>query len=236
MEICVSAPPPGGVWRVGRDPDPLAPSKSGGSSEVLKPGTGNRFDSPSGNFGVRYFATSLDGCFGETLARFRPDPLLSEVIGDEWRKLGFMAVGDIPADWRQRRTAVRVGFPSGGHNAKFKDGAQFLDIESVETREAMRSDLAPLLAYYHYDDLDVALVRGRDRRVTRYISQWVFEQADEDGDPLYAGIRYLSRLNTAWECWAVFDDVEIEELERRPIRGDDRSYKKIAKLYGLTPH
>lgn len=221
---------------MGRDPDPLAPSKSGGSSEVLKPGTGNRFDSPSGNFGVRYFATSLDGCFGETLARFRPDPLLSEVIGDEWRKLGFMAVGDIPADWRQRRTAVRVGFPSGGHNAKFKDGAQFLDIESVETREAMRSDLAPLLAYYHYDDLDVALVRGRDRRVTRYISQWVFEQADEDGDPLYAGIRYLSRLNTAWECWAVFDDVEIEELERRPIRGDDRSYKKIAKLYGLTPH
>lgn len=221
---------------MGRDPDPLAPSKSGGSSEVLKPGTGNRFDSPSGNFGVRYFATSLDGCFGETLARFRPDPLLSEVIGDEWRELGFMAVGDIPADWRQRRTAVRVGFPSGGHNAKFKDGGQFLDIESVETREAMRSDLAPLLAYYHYDDLDVALVRGRDRRVTRYISQWVFEQADEDGDPLYAGIRYLSRLNTAWECWAVFDDVEIEELERRPIRGDDRSYKKIAKLYGLTPH
>ncbi|HET7508865.1 MAG TPA: RES domain-containing protein [Solirubrobacterales bacterium] len=236
MEIYVSSPPPSGVWRVGRDPDPLAASKSGGSSEVLKPGTGNRFDSPSGNFGVRYFATSLDGCFGETLARFRPDPLLSKVIGDEWRKLGFMEVGDIPADWRQRRTAVRVGFPGGGHNAKFKGGVQFLDIESVETREAMRSDLAPLLAYYHYDDLDVALVRGRDRRVTRYISQWVFEQVDEDGHPLYAGIRYLSRLNTEWECWAVFDDVEIEELERRPLRGDDRSYKKIAKLYGLTPH
>jgi hypothetical protein len=236
LGICVSVPLPGGVWRIGRDPDPLAASKSGGSSEVLKPGTGNRFDSPSGNYGVRYFATNLDGCFGETLARFRPDPLLAEVIGDEWRKLGFMAVGDIPADWRQRRTAVRVGFPNGGRNAKFKDSARFLDIESVETREAMRPDLAPLLAYYHYDDLDVALVRGRDRRVTHYISQWVFEQVDDDGHPLYAGIRYLSRLNTGWECWAVFDDVELEELERRPIRGDDRSYKKIAKLYGLTPH
>jgi len=236
LGIQVKAPPGGGVWRVGRDPDPLAASKSAGSSEVLKPGTGNRFDSPSGTYGVRYFATTLDGCFGETLARFRPDPVLSKVIGDEWRELGFMEVGDVPADWRQRRTAVRVGFPDGDHNSKFKDGARFLDIESVQTREAMRSDLGDLLAYYRYDDLDVAVVRGRDRRVTRYISQWAFEQADEKGRPLFAGIRYLSRLNTEWECWAVFDDVEMKELERRPVRREDASYQRIAKLYGLIPH
>jgi hypothetical protein len=162
--------------------------------------------------------------------------MLSKVIGDEWQEMGFMNVGDIPADWRQRRTAVRVGFPPGGQNAKFPEGVRFLDIESVETREAMRDDFAPLLAYYHYPDLDVALVRGRDRRLTRYISQWVFEQVDENGQPLYAGIRYLSRLSTDWECWAIFDDVEIEELERRPIRSEDVSYQRIAKLYKLTPH
>jgi hypothetical protein len=72
--------------------------------------------------------------------------------------------------------------------------------------------------------------------VTRYISQWAFEQADEVGRPLFAGIRYLSRLNTEWECWAVFDDVEMKELERRPIRREDASYQRIAKLYGLIPH
>lgn len=236
MEILVTEPPAEGIWRIGRDPDPLAASKSVSASELSKPGTGNRFDSPTGGYGVRYFGTSLEGCFGETLARFRPDPVLSKVIGSEWQEMGVMNVGDIPADWRQRRTAVRVGFPEEGQNAKFPDGVRFLDIESVETREAMREDLAELLAYYHYPDLDVALVRGRDRRVTRYISQWVFEQADENGQPLYAGIRYLSRLNSEWECWAVFEDVEMEELERRPIRGEDPSYQRIAKLYGLNPH
>jgi hypothetical protein len=236
LSLSLTAPPAGGIWRVGRDPDPLAASKSSGSSELSKPGTGNRFDSPTGSYGVRYFGTTLDGCFGETLARFRADPLLSKVIGSEWQEMGFMNVGDIPADWRQRRTAVRAGFPGGGQNAKFTDGIRFLDIESMETREAMREDLAPLLAYYHYPDLDIALVRGRDRRLTRYIGQWVFEQIDESGQPLYAGIRYLSRLNSDWECWAVFDDVEIEELERRPIRLEDVSYQRIANLYGLTPH
>jgi hypothetical protein len=236
LGIAFSAPPKGGIWRVGRDPDPLAASKSLGSSELPKAGTGNRFDSASGGYGVRYFATTLDGCFGETLARFRADPVLSKVIGDEWQELGFMNVGDIPADWRQRRTAVRVSFPEGEQNAKFPRGIQFLDIESVETREALREDLAQLLAYYGYPDLDVALVRGRDRRLTRYISQWVFEQTDEAGNPLYAGIRYLSRLNTDWELWAVFDDVEMKELERRPIRREDASYQRIAKLYGLIPH
>lgn len=237
MGVQLTPPPANGVWRVGRDPDPLAASKSSATSELSKPGTGNRFDSPTGNYGVRYFGTTLDGCFGETLARFRADPLLAKVVGEEWREMGFMDIGDIPADWRQRRTAVRVGFPEEqGPNVRFPDGVRFLDIESFETREAMRSDLAPLLAYYHYADLDVALVRGRDRRMTRHISQWAFEQADEEERPLYAGIRYLSRLNSDWECWAVFDEIELEELERRPIRSEDASYNRIGRQYGLTPH
>lgn len=236
MPVETVAAPDEGVWRVGRDPDPLSASRSSGSSELSTPGTGNRFDSPTGEYGVRYFATSLEGCFGETLARFRADPKLAELIGSEWQERGFMSVGDIPADWRQRRTAVHVRFPPDGSNSKFPMGIQFLDIESIETREAMRADFAPLLAYYHYDDLDVAVVRGRDRRMTRYVSQWAFQQVDDEGRPLYAGIRYLSRLNSEWECWAVFDDVQIEELNRRPILPQDPALKKIAKLYSLTPY
>lgn len=221
---------------MGRDPEPLAASRSSGSSELSKPGTGNRFDSPAGTYGVRYFATTRDGCFGEILARFRADPVLAGIIGPEWRERGWMDVGDIPADWRQRRAAVRVTFPSTGRNAKFPDGIRFLDIESMETREAMRPDFEELLAFHKYPDLDIPVVRGRDRRMTRYISQWAFEQYDAAGQPLYAGIRYLSRLNNDWECWAVFDDVEIEELERRPILREDAALQRIARVYGLTPH
>lgn len=236
MAVEVVAAPDEGLWRVGRDPDPLSASRSSGSSEQAKPNTGNRFDSPTAAYGVRYFATTLDGCYGETLARFRADPALATLIGEEWHDLGFMHVGDIPADWRQRRTAVHVTVPPDGANARFPLGVQFLDIESAETREAIRTDFVPLLAFYGYEDLDVPIVRGHDRRITRFISQWTYEQQDDDGSPLYAGIRYLSRLNSDWECWAIFDYVELTELNRRPILREDEALRRIAKLYSLTPY
>jgi hypothetical protein len=111
---------------------------------------------------------------------------------------------------------------------------RFLDIESVQTREALLPDFEPLLKFFGYPDLDVPVVRGHDRRITRYISQWTYEQVDEDECPMYAGIRYLSRLNSDWELWAVFDNVAIEEMTRRAILPNDEALKRVAKTYGLT--
>jgi hypothetical protein len=82
----------------------------------------------------------------------------------------------------------------------------------------------------------VATVRGGDRRITRLIGQWAYEQADDEGRPRFAGIRYLSRLNTRWECWGVFDDVSIEEMTRRPILATDPALRSVCKTYSLTPH
>jgi hypothetical protein len=234
LAVEVVAAPEDGVWRVGREPDLLSASVSTKTSRPGKPNTGNRFDSPTGAYGVRYFASSLDGCYGETLARFRADKKLAQVIGAEWSDLGFMNVGDIPADWRQRRGAIRVRFPADGSNAGFSAGVRFLDIESLPTREALLPDFEPLLKFYGYADLDVAVVRGHDRRVTRYISQWTYEQVDEDERPMYAGVRYLSRLNSDWELWAVFDNVGIEEMTRRAILRSDEALQRVAKTYGLT--
>jgi len=233
MSIEAVAAPDEGVWRVGRAPDPLAPPDPLPPSLLDQPSTGNRFDSPTGAYRALYFATTLDGCFGETLARFRPDPALRALVQDEWTKLGFMDVGDVPADWRQRRIAVHVRFPAEGTFAK---GVQFLDVESVETREELAAELAPLLAFYGFKDLDVATVRGGDRRITRWIGQWAYDARDAEGDSRFAGVRYLSRLNTDWECWAVFDDVAIAELNRRPILAGDEALVRVAKVYGLTQH
>lgn len=63
---------PDGVWRVGRAPDPLALPDPVPRSLPDKPGLGNRFDSPAGTYRTLYFSTTLAGCYGETLARFRP--------------------------------------------------------------------------------------------------------------------------------------------------------------------
>lgn len=225
--------PDGGVWRVGRAPDPLALPDPVPRSLLDKPGLGNRFDSPSGTYRTLYFSTTLAGCYGETLARFRPDPALAGVIGDEWSSLGFMRIGDVPADWRQRRMAVQVRFHQDG---LFAHGVRFLDVESLETREVLRRELGAVLAFYGLEDLDVATVRGGDRRITRLIGQWAYEQADDQGRPQFAGIRYLSRLNTKWECWAAFDDVSIEEMNRRPILATDPALRTVCKTYSLTPH
>jgi hypothetical protein len=200
--------------------DPLEP-------ELLEgPSAGNRFDSPTQDYRVCYFATSLDGCFGETLARFRPSPNLAAIAREE----GFMSSGEVPADWRHRRLAARV-MPVASSKLP---AIRFLDVEAARTRAVLRDQLGNLLAYFGYDDLDVPTVRGKDRRITRWIGRWAYEQRDDDDRPTFAGIRYLSRLNTDWECWVVFEDVPLDELERRPVQRDDDALTRVARLYGLT--
>jgi hypothetical protein len=88
--------------------------------------------------------------------------------------------------------------------------------------------MAEMLVYYGYSDLDISVVRGDDRRVTRWISQWA-----RDCDLPFAGVRYLSRLEDAWECWAVFDHVKLVEVERRPILVNDETLAAVAKRFGL---
>jgi hypothetical protein len=231
MSVKTAEAPAAGAWRVGRSPDPLVLSDPLLPSELSGRLTGNRFDSPTGGYRVLYFATDLKGCYGETLARFRPDTHLLELLREEWEARGWMNVGDVPASWRQRRIAVRARFVAGG---RFSRGVRFLDVEAARTREVLKRELAGVLSYWGYADLDVSTVRGGDRRVTRLIGQWAYDKADDDGRPLYAGIRYLSRLNSSWECWAVFEDVEIEEVERRAVLATEPALERVAKLYGLT--
>ncbi len=136
----VVEPPKSGLWRVGRSPDPLRFSDPLDPELLESRATGNRFDSPTGVYRVCYFATTLDGCFGETLSRFRPDPSLSSIADEE----GFMALGEVPADWRHRRLAVRdVPTPNDAVPA-----IRLLDVELAETRAVLREELGKLLAFY----------------------------------------------------------------------------------------
>ncbi len=219
-------PPESGFWRVGRSPDPINFAEPPDSSLLDNAAAGNRFDSPTRDYRVCYFATQLDGCFGETLARFRPDPALIAISTEE----GFMPAGEVPADWRVRRLAVRARPVEDDRIPTIR----FLDVEALQTRQALRTELAELLAFYGYKDLDVSVVRGGDRRITRWIGRWAFQQRDDDGAATYAGVRYLSRLSTKWECWAVFNRVTLEEQERRPILRHDDSLARVASTYDLT--
>jgi hypothetical protein len=221
--------PADGFWRVGRAPNPLEVGPPLSPDELDDAKLGNRWDSPVGDYRVVYFGSAPDVCYGETLARFRPDPVIVDLLaGDD--DTSFMRPGELPADWRFRRLAVRaVPAISPRMSNLFPDGVLFLDVEAIETREELRKELGPVLAYYGYHDLDVSVVRGSDRRITRWISYYANRL-----DPRVAGIRYLSRLSTDWECWAAFDFVELTELERRPVLRTDADLLKIAGIYKLS--
>lgn len=226
--VAVTAPPDG-VWRVGRGDDPLKVTRPVPGTLGSSP-AGNRFDSSTGDYGVLYFGTSLEACFGETLARLRPGLHLADLIADEWRSLHFMPLGSVPADWRSRRSAVHVRVVD--------EDAMFLDVEALLTHHHLRTELALGLASLGHDDLDIGLLRGADRRVTRLVSEWAYRAVgpDDDGVPVYAGIRYVSRLSNEWECWAVFDDTPVEVIEKRSITLDMPALLSVAEMYDLTVH
>jgi hypothetical protein len=212
--------PPGLIWRVARSDDPLAMSEITAADFRLKR-AGNRFDTTAG--GVLYGATQLLGCYIETLARFRPSAKIRAAVKDE---PGFMLCGGVPSDWRTRRVKVSIRLP---------DALPFLDVESPRTHEYLTTELALELAALKVPVLDVGMVRGPDRRITRAIATWAFNVGihdDGSGTPLYSGIRYVSRLDQQ-ECWAVFEGTPIEEVSRSTVSLSDDALQEAADMFGL---
>ena len=152
---------------------------------------------------------------------------MQAMVEEEWREKGFMLVGSVPADWRSKRLLVKAQLTG-----------KFFDVEADGSRVILeqQTGLARDLASYGVTTLDVAAIRGADRRVTRRISQWVHDQTDADGVPVYAGIRYLSRMDTNWECWAVFERSPITELERHIITPGNVDLLVVTKRWNIVVH
>lgn len=211
--------PKNGLWRVQHSagtpppPEPLDTSATRTS--------GNRFDAPDGEYEVRYYSTTETGCFAETLARFRPNPGLAELVRAEWAKNQFMDPGAIPADWRAKRELIRV-VPG--------EGNAFLDFDHSITLVSFRKSLADVLEPYYRGDLDLSVVKSPDRRISRTVGLWVYDNTG------YSGIRYTSRLGNNYINWAVFDRAQLETVETLAIHKDHPKLKTIAESYELTIH
>ncbi|MBI4898353.1 MAG: RES family NAD+ phosphorylase [Actinobacteria bacterium] len=227
MSVRVVKAPEAGLWRVERSPSTALFPPTLTYEELDDPSVGNRFDSPDGEYGVKYFCTKREACFGETLARFRPDPALATVDLDDD---GMMNRAEVPADWRQSRTSKRVVLTTSEAVADHR----FVDVEDFETRLHIEQAVRPLLALRSAAHIDVPEIRGPDRVLTRTISKWVHAQRDELGTRKFAGIRFLSKLNTEWECWALFEGCEFDCVETRAITRTDPELVRIAKLFSIN--
>ncbi|TDS82322.1 hypothetical protein EV640_1189 [Nesterenkonia aurantiaca] len=135
-----------------------------------------------------------------------------------------MMVGGVPRDWRDKRTIAE---------AVLRDPLSFLDVESARTHEVLSSAMAAELVDLGEGVIDVASIRGRNRLLTRAIASWAFDQRDAAGRPVYGGLRYLSRVEIRFECWAVFDGGEFRETQTGPIDPQATELVSIVELYKL---
>lgn len=216
----VTAPSP--LWRVERIDPPLRFSLLN-PVDALNDQSGNRFDIAGG--GVLYGATAPEGGFAETLAAFRPSASMVLALHGSSAEPGRVGPGQVPQGWfatRRMRTFNVVG------------SLPFVDLESPATHLYLTQNAAPLLRAHSLENLDVASVRGPSRLLTRAISSWLYSRTDEHGRPLYAGIRYVSRLGD-FECWAVFDGTAVELQSSSEISPSDATVQSVLRLFGINP-
>lgn len=216
---------PASVYRIGRNGDPLRFSEIRPEDAAL-PRAGNRYDVPGA--GVLYVGDSRAACFGETIARFRPAPAMIELLGDEPDDPHFMPLGSIPQDWRLQRTIVEL---------EIDPTARFVDVDAPETLGWLTQKLQQHLRAAGYDEpLDIADIHNKDRHLSRLIASLIFTTSNTEGDFVYDGIQYRSRVGSHWMCWAVFRGTRVTEISRASIDEFDTDLVEVAKMWNLRAH
>jgi hypothetical protein len=219
-ELALIAAPPV-LWRVERAEPALRFSQLN-LVDAANDRAGNRFDVPGA--GVLYGATDPAGGFAETLAGYRPRASMIRAFSEVQTMPGRPQSGDVAMEWlhsRRLRSFTTVG------------ALPFVDVESPVTHTHLTAAAPDVLLQQGVESLDVAHIRGPSRRLTRAIASWLYSRTDAHGDPLYAGIRYMSRLGD-FECWAVFDGTAVELLSSSTIAPTDGPLTSTLELFGMT--
>lgn len=216
--------PESGLWRVAYRVDPLGFSVPLDADRLLSSRGPNRFDSPVGDFSVLYAGTTQEGCFVETIARFRKDTHLPPEIEEEFDKHGWMAIGSVPTSWRDERRKVQFSV---------EEDSLFVDVDSARTLTALRQHFSELWEHLGIGDLDRGVILGDNRLVTRWISWAVHSMAYEDGTNVFSGIRYSSRLDGEYENWAIYEGTPMKSLQEISVQVDDAALVAAAAAMGV---
>lgn len=94
-------------------------------------------------------------------------------------------------------------------------------------------ELAPLLVRFGLKEFDLSLITSRERHVTQEAARYAYELTGSG--QVFAGVRYLSRLNPAWELWAVFHDRMVHSPEEfsETVREDDPDLMEAASVLNI---
>jgi hypothetical protein len=163
--------------------------------------TGSRWDDAAGRFTTLYCATTAVAAFGEAIAAFRERPgLLARIDAyltgpPDAEYDPELPAAVVPADYLSTRLL--------GH-APTDQGAPFIDVDHVDTHLHASSDSARLLRKLRLPALDRGVLMGQDRRITRTVATYYHRYARVEENRSIRGLRYQSRLDGGWECWAMW--------------------------------
>ena len=171
-----------------------------------------RFDDPERRRYRVLYAGERRACFLETLADFRPglDGALTREFARDWIESRLIAEFTLVDPTRDRR---------------------WLDLRAPETHQVLRREFGPLLLDQGFSDFDISTATSDRLDVSQRIGGWCFERG-------YAGIVYLSRLDPARTCWAIFertgrDASLLHVITIRPIAETDPDLRAVVALFGL---
>lgn len=217
IEHVSTVPAPERFWRVSDWPEPLDPKPPPPPVTAPDPRADDagRWDDPDGVHRTLYCATEPEGAIGERLGDFalnvaavlEVESFLSEAPDEEYEEeltSGLDAEAIRSLEW------TLTSVPSD-------PSARFIDVQAGATFIAVAGAVLRALRVLGIRRFDRATLLDERRSVTRRIAGVIRSVAtDEESGNLGAqGIRYLSRLPPAWECWAVWEPLPFDAPTRR---------------------
>ena len=195
-----------------------------------------RWDDPEALFRTIYAASSIEACYIEILAQFRPDlgldADLAAIAGcPEDEGYASNPPGVVGRSWLQER---RLG-------SAHIDG-RFVDVGHSRTIAALRPMFLPLALGFGLPDFDAAAIRVHaPREFTQLISRHLYGRETADGR-LAAGVAFGSRHGDDLRLWALFErdaDVGRESSHLLRDRRDEvldpgsEAFRRALELHGL---
>jgi hypothetical protein len=215
----LAAVPPGPLYRIGWQPDPLA------WPDWRYVGR-NRFDDPENRIRVLYLAEQRVTCFAEMLAKhYLRDPKLEAALGamppaEPGTPVPRITSGTIAPGFFDR--------PMGA--LRLEPDQRWLDLRPMANRVALYDLLIEDLDRHGHGEaqLDLSDVTSRDRTLTQRISRWAIDNS-------YQGIAFTSRLAGEFDCWALFEGAAFIPDPMPPqISREDPDLQRIVGIFDLT--
>lgn len=214
--------PPAQMVRVERLDPPLY--FSGITAEIAaRDNAGGRFNIPGAT--VLYCATTAEAALAETAGALRPTASLLQKMAAAGASADELRPPPLDEGWRAQRMLRTL---------RLIDPLSFLDIEDPRSHAYLTEQAADVLLPLGVDLLDVPTVRGHSRLLTRALAGWIYRQKDDAGEPLYGGIRYMSRHASDYECWVLFDGSTVELIDEQPITIGNPDLVAMCRRFGIA--